>query len=78
MIDVSIILVSYKTRDLTRDCLKSLYEKTEGLNFDVWVVDNNSQDGSVEMIREEFPEVHLIENSENKGFGAANNMAIKE
>jgi len=76
--DVSIILVSYNTKDLTRDCIKSIYEKTEGVSYDIWVVDNASSDGSVEMIREEFPEVKLIESDKNLGFGRANNLAIKE
>jgi GT2 family glycosyltransferase len=75
--DVSIILVSYNTKDLTRNCLNSIYEKVNDLNFDVWVVDNNSQDGSAGMIKEEFPQVKLIENKENLGFGRANNIAIK-
>ncbi len=76
--DVSIILVSYNTRDLTRDCIKSIYEKTQGVSYEIWVVDNASTDGSVEMLREEFAEVKLIANSENLGFGKANNLAIKE
>ena len=76
--DVSIILVSYNTKDLTRDCLKSVYEKTQGVEFEIFVVDNNSHDGSAEMIEREFPEVRLIRNSENKGFGAANNIAIRQ
>lgn len=76
--DVSIILVSYNTKDLTRDCLKSVYEKTQGIEFEIFVVDNNSHDGSPEMIEQEFPEVRLIRNSENKGFGAANNIAIRQ
>jgi hypothetical protein len=42
--DVSIILVSYNTKDLTRDCLKSIYEKTQGLEYDIWIVDNASSD----------------------------------
>lgn len=75
--DVSVILVSYNTLDLTRNCLKSLYEKTNGVNFEIFVVDNNSKDGSPEMVEREFPDVKLIRNSENKGFGAANNIAIK-
>jgi len=58
--DVSIILVSYNTKDLTRDCLKSVYEKTEGLEYDIWVVDNASSDGSPQMIKEEFRDVKLI------------------
>lgn len=76
--DVSIILVSYNTKDLTRDCLRSIYEKTQGIEFEIFVVDNNSHDGSPEMIEQEFPEVRLIRNSENKGFGAANNIAIRQ
>ncbi len=76
--DVSIILVSYNTKDLTINCLKSVYEKTKELDFEIIVVDNNSQDGSVEMLEEEFPNIKLIKNKENKGFGSANNIAIKQ
>ena len=71
MVDVSIILVSYNTQALTKDCLKSVMEKTQGLSYDIWVIDNNSSDNSCEMIKQEFPQVHLIENKENKGFGKA-------
>jgi GT2 family glycosyltransferase len=56
--------------------LESVFEKTQGVEFEVFVVDNNSQDGSCEMIEQEFPQVRLIKNKENKGFGAANNIAI--
>lgn len=76
--DVSIILVSYNTKELTRNCLNSVFEKTQGLFFEVFVVDNHSQDGSVEMLKEEFPQIKLIENERNLGFGAANNIAIKQ
>lgn len=76
--DVSIILVSYNTKGLTKDCIKSIYEKTQDLSYDVWVVDNASTDGSVEMIKEEFSEVKLIVSEENLGFGRANNLAIKQ
>ncbi|EKE03514.1 MAG: hypothetical protein ACD_20C00196G0010 [uncultured bacterium] len=76
--DVSIILVSYNTKDLTKNCLKSIFEKTQDLNFDVWIVDNASKDGSIEMIEEEFPWVKLIESNENLGFGRANNLAIRK
>jgi len=75
---VSIILVSYNTKDLTRNCINSIYEKTKNLDFEIYVVDNNSHDGSAEMIENEFPNVKLIKNTENKGFGAANNIAIKQ
>jgi len=76
--DVSIILVSYNTKNLTRDCLKSVYEKTQDLAYEIFVVDNASSDGSQQMIKEEFPDVNLIESPENLGFGRANNLAIKQ
>ncbi len=76
-VDVSIILVSYNASELIRNCLKSVYEKTTGINFDVWVTDNGSSDNTCEIIKKEFPNVNLIENKENKGFGSANNLAIK-
>lgn len=76
--DVSVILVSYNTRELTENCLKSVFDKTQEVEFEVYVVDNNSQDGSCELIEQEFPRVKLIKNKENKGFGAANNLAIRD
>ena len=76
--DVSIILVNYKTKDLTLNCIKSIYEKTTGVDFEIIVVDNNSQDGSAEAIEQEFQNVKVIYNKINVGFGAANNIAIKQ
>ncbi len=78
MKDVSIVLVNYNTCDMTRDCLASIFEKTQDINFDVWVVDNASKDNSCEMIKNEFPQVNLIESKENLGFGRGNNLAFKE
>lgn len=78
MNDVSIILVSYNTKDLTQQCIESVYKNTDGLSFEVFCVDNCSQDGSVEMIREKFPQVKLIASDKNNGFGAANNLAIQK
>lgn len=75
---LSVIIVSYRTREMTLRCLRTLFEKTRDVAFDVWVVDNASRDGSCEAIRREFPEVHLIESQRNAGFGAANNCAMKE
>jgi len=75
--DVSTIIVSYNTRELTRTCLASVFEKTHGVDFEVIVVDNASEDGSAAMIRESFPKVMLIESSTNLGFAAANNVAFK-
>ncbi len=75
--DVSIIIVNYNTCALTRNCLKSVFEQTKDIDFEVIVSDNGSKDGSIEMIRTEFPQVILIENNLNLGFGAANNRGLK-
>ncbi len=75
--DVSIIIVSYNTENLTRNCLKSIFEQTKDIDFEVIVVDNASHDGSVQMIKTEFPEVKVIENDKNPGFGGANNLGLK-
>ena len=80
--DVSVVIVNYKVRDLLRDCLRSLEhdlgENTGQLKGEVWVVDNASGDGSVEMIEAEFPQVKVIASSWNRGYGAANNLAIRQ
>lgn len=75
--DVSIIIVNYNTKELTKNCLKSVYEQTKDLNFEIFLVDNASSDGSQEMIKNEFPNVILIENKENLGFGRANNLGME-
>lgn len=75
--DVSIIIVNYNTCELTRNCLKSIFEQTKGIDFEVIVSDNDSKDDSKEMIKKEFPQVILIENNANLGFGAANNRGLK-
>ena len=76
-LDVSIIIVNYNTKELSRNCLKSLFEQTNDISFEVIVSDNGSNDGSLEMIKSEFPQVVLIENNANLGFGAANNRGLK-
>lgn len=76
--DVSIIIVNYNTKELTRNCLRSVFQETKNIDFEVFISDNGSSDGSVEMIKEEFPQVVLIENNANIGFGAANNRALKK
>jgi len=75
--DVSVIIVSYNTADLLRKCLQSL-AKQQGVAAEIFVVDNNSQDQSAQMVENEFPRVRLIANSENFGFGKANNIAANE
>lgn len=76
--DVSIIIVNYNTLELTRNCLKSVFEKTKGIDFEVYVVDNASTDGSCHMIENEFPQVKIIRNKDNVGFGKANNIAMRK
>ncbi|MBI2037798.1 MAG: glycosyltransferase family 2 protein [Candidatus Magasanikbacteria bacterium] len=73
---VSVIIVSFNTKDLTRKALQALYNSSR-LPEQVIVVDNNSQDGSAQMIKEEFPHVLLIESKENLGFAKGNNLGIK-
>lgn len=77
-LDVSVVIVNYKVRDLLRDCLRSLEHDLGELRGEVWVVDNASGDGSVEMVKAEFPWVRLIPNEQNLGYGAANNQAIRQ
>ncbi|MCL5280978.1 MAG: glycosyltransferase family 2 protein [Planctomycetes bacterium] len=74
---VSILVVSWNTREVLRDCLRTVHEQTRQTAFEVIVVDNASTDGSVEMIRTEFPQVRLLANASNRGFAAANNQGIK-
>lgn len=76
-IEVSIVIVNYNTYRLIQNCLKSVYEQTKDIDFEVIVSDNGSIDGSIEMIKQEFPQVILIENNANLGFGAANNRGLK-
>jgi N-acetylglucosaminyl-diphospho-decaprenol L-rhamnosyltransferase len=75
---LSIIIVSYNTAELTLACIKSVYEQTSGIDFEVFVVDNNSHDNSAELIKKHFPEVRLFALKENLGFSAANNFAAAE
>lgn len=76
IMDVSIIIVNYNTCTLLRNCLRSIYDKTNGISFEILISDNDSSDGTSEMISSEFPEVKFIENHKNLGFGAANNRAL--
>ena len=75
--DVSIIIVNYNTKKLIKNCINSIYKHTKDVDFEIIVSDNGSVDGSVEMIKSEFPNVILIENNANLGFGAANNRGLK-
>jgi N-acetylglucosaminyl-diphospho-decaprenol L-rhamnosyltransferase len=76
--ELSIIIVNWNTRDLVAKCLDSIYAYPPNCNFDIWVVDNASSDGSAQTVRERFSNVRLIENRENLGFARANNQVIRE
>jgi hypothetical protein len=74
---LSIIIVNWNTRELLVQCLQSIDETVQDIEVEVFVVDNDSTDDSVEMVRKQFSQVHLIENDENIGFARANNQAIR-
>jgi hypothetical protein len=74
--DASIIVVSFNTRELLRECLESIIRESANLSVEILVVDNNSLDGSPQMVEEEFPQVRLLRSEINLGFGSANNLAL--
>jgi GT2 family glycosyltransferase len=73
---VSVIIVSFNTKILLRKCLSILFLQLKEIPSEVIVIDNNSQDGSPEMLKEEFPKINLIESKANLGFGRANNLGL--
>jgi len=77
MPDLSIIIVSYNTRKLLLECLNSIYTDYSNSEAEIWVVDNESKDGSLEAVCKQFPQVNLIHNLENIGFVRANNQALR-
>lgn len=77
-IDVSVIIVNYNTKQLLCDCINSIYTQTKELSFEIIVSDNGSVDGSIQMVKDCFPDVILLENNANLGFGKANNIAKKQ
>lgn len=76
-VSVSVVIVNWNTREMTRDCLNSLFAGVGSLATEVIVIDNASTDGSAEMIEQEFPSVILIRNDDNLGFAKANNQGIE-
>lgn len=76
--DVSIVIVNYKTRGMVKQGLKSVRDAKLRLNYEVFVVDNGSHDGLPQLIRQDFPEVRLIALEKNVGFAAGNNLAIRK
>jgi O-antigen biosynthesis protein len=76
--ELSVIIVSYNVRYFLEQCLLSVRKASENIDCEIFVVDNNSTDGSCSMVKSEFPEVKLIMNNTNRGFSAANNQALEQ
>ncbi|MEY4852428.1 MAG: hypothetical protein RIS99_823, partial [Bacteroidota bacterium] len=74
---LTVVIVNYNVKYFLEQCLRSVFAATQDLEAEVYVVDNNSSDGSAEWIKNQFPQVKLIENQENVGFSKANNQAIR-
>jgi GT2 family glycosyltransferase len=75
---ITVVIVSYNTREILSNCLDALFRNSTGLAMEVFVVDNDSRDQSAAMVSERFPAVHLIANRQNLGFAAANNQAFRQ
>ncbi len=75
--DLSIIIVNYNVKEFLQNLLDSIYRASRDISAEIIIIDNASDDGSVEMVKEKYPAVILIENSENTGFAKANNMGLK-
>lgn len=77
-LDLSIIIINWKSRAFVRDCLASIYATSGVMPYEVVIVDNASYDGCEEMLKSEFPEVLFIQSEHNLGFAAANNLALSQ
>lgn len=75
--DLSVIIINWNTRDLLHKCIKAVKTNTQELSLQIIVVDNHSSDGSPDMVEKNFPEVNLIKNQENNGYGRAGNQGLK-
>ncbi len=75
---LSVVIVSYNVKYHLEQCIRSVIRASEGLNAEIWVVDNASSDGSIGYLQALFPDVHYISNAENVGFSRANNQAIRK
>lgn len=76
-VDLSVCIVTYQARDYLGDCLQSIALNTLTASYEIIVVDNHSQDGTVDMLQQDYPEVHLIENDDNYGFTRPLNQALQ-
>ena len=77
MVQLSVVIVSYNVRYYLEQCLRSVFNASNGIEVEAFVVDNHSTDGTLEYLTPLFPQVHFIENEDNVGFSRANNQAIR-
>jgi len=77
LIQFSVIIITWNAKHFLTKCLKSVYEKNRGFQFELILIDNNSSDGSVEYVQSNFPQVKLILNKNNRGVGPARNQGLK-
>ena len=74
---ILIVIISWNAKNYLKECLQSVYRETPDLSFEICIVDNASTDGTPEMIEREYPAVHLFKNTQNAGYAAGNNTALK-
>ena len=77
--ELSIIIISYNTKEITKNCIESIYQSNPSFPFEILIIDNTSKDGSVEMLKSlqsRYDNLHLLENKENTGFARANNQGV--
>jgi GT2 family glycosyltransferase len=75
---ISIVIVSYNVCQLLDECLQSVQRALQGIDGEIWVVDNDSTDNTVAVLQPRYPDVHFIANKDNVGFARANNQAIRQ
>jgi len=76
--DLTIIILNYKTKGLVKQCIRNVMVSTADLNYEIIVIDNGSNDGCEQMMKENFPEIKFIQTGKNLGFAAGNNFGLKE
>jgi Predicted glycosyltransferases len=74
---VSILIVTYQSEDEILNCIKSIYQNVNKIVFEIIIIDNASTDKTIKIIKDNFPEITVIENEQNKGFSFANNLGAK-
>lgn len=78
MVDLAISIINYKTKDLTSDCISGILKQKIKTKYEIWLIDNSSNDGSVEFFKKKFPQVKIIESDRNLGFAGGHNLILKK